>query len=124
MIRREPTMIPMSDSDVQDVRDLVATQTVENERKQQIMNQMRIMAERPLTDEEIPILMQVARQEKDRLERERRLGIDPGTSAGQTDVSISAHPQLGPIAADRGRMTAMNIHLRMPANNTPSQPGS
>lgn len=105
MIRREPTMIPMSDSDVQDVRDLVATQTAEYDRKQQIMNQMKIMAERPLTDEELPILMRVARQEKDRLERERRLGIEPGTSAGQTDVSISAHPQPGPSITDRGRIT-------------------
>lgn len=106
MIRREPTMIPMSDSDVQDVRDLVAIQTAEYERKQQLMNQMKIMAERPLTDEEVPILMHVARHEKDRLERERRLGMEP---AGQTtDASISAHPQPGPSAIDRGRGTGMS----------------
>jgi hypothetical protein len=111
MIRREPTMIPMSDSDVQDVRDLVTTQTAEYERKQHIMNQMKIMAERPLADE-LPILMQIARQEKERLEREMRLGMEPGTSAGQTlgtDVSISAHPQPGPSAMDRGRLTCRSI---------------
>jgi len=130
MIRREPTMIPMSDSDVQDVRDLVATQTADYARKQQLMNQMKIMAERPLTDEEVPILMHVARQEKDRLERERRLGMEPGTSTGQTigtDASISAHPQPGPSAADRARITAMNLHARMGTSygiNTPSPPGS
>jgi hypothetical protein len=105
-------MIPMSDSDVQDVRDLVAIQTAEYERKQQLMNQMKIMAERPLTDEELPILMHVARLEKDRLERERRLGMEPGTSASQTlgtDVSISAHPQPEPSATDRGRITGRFI---------------
>ena len=113
MIRREPTMIPMSDSDVQDVRDLVATQTADYERKQQIMNQMKIMAERPLADE-LPILMQIARQEKEKLEREMRLGMEPGTSAGQKlgtdrDVSISAHPQPGPSVMDRGRTTCRSI---------------
>ncbi|KIM91922.1 hypothetical protein PILCRDRAFT_809914 [Piloderma croceum F 1598] len=129
MIRREPTMIPMSDSDVQDVRDLVATQTAEYERKQQIMNQMKIMAERPLADE-LPILMQIARQEKEREMREMRLGMEPETSAGQTlgtDVSISAHPQPGPSAMDRGRLTSMNIHSRMATaygNSTPSPPAS
>jgi len=126
MIRREPTMIPMSDSDVQDVRDLVAAQKAEYDRKQQLMNQMKIMAERPLTDEEVPILMHVARQEKDRLERERRLGMEPGTSAGQTlgtDASISAHPQPGPSATHRGRMTAMNLHPSGHSINTPSPPG-
>jgi hypothetical protein len=97
-------MIPMSDSDVQDVRDLVATQSADYERKQQILNQMRIMAERPLTDEEFPILLQAARQEKDRLEREIRLGIETGTISKRThgaDGSISAHPQPGPSAVDR-----------------------
>jgi hypothetical protein len=105
MIRREPTMIPMSAADVQDVRDLVAAQTAEYDRKQLLMNHMKIMAQQPLTDEEVPILMHAARQEKDRLERERRLGMEPGTSAGQTDASISAHPQPGPGATDRGRIT-------------------
>lgn len=112
MIRREPTMIPMSDSDVQDVRDLVATQTADYERKQQLMNQMKIMAERPLTDDEIPMLLQVARQEKDRLEREIRLGMEAGTSSGRTlgtDSSISAHPQPGPTAPDRGHATGRYI---------------
>jgi hypothetical protein len=105
-------MIPMSDADVQDVRDLVATQIAEHDRKQQLMNQMKTLAERPMTDEEVPILMHVARQEKDRLERDRRLGIEPGTSGGHIlggDTSISARPQPGLSAPDRIREFGTSI---------------
>jgi len=104
-------MIPMSDSDVQDVRDVVATQTAEYERKQQLLHQMKILTERPMADEEVPILMHVARQEKDRLERERRLGIEP---VGQThvgiDSSVSAHSQPGPsVTVTDRRMNVLNF---------------
>ena len=106
-------MIPMSEADVQDVRALVATQTAEHDRKQQLMNQMKTLAERPMTDEEVPILMHVARQEKDRLERDRRLGIEPGTSGGGHilggDASISARPQPGLSAPDRIREFGTSI---------------
>jgi len=89
-------MIPMSDSDVQDVRDLVPQYT-----DMQLFNHMKAMAERPLTDDEVPLLLQAARQEKDRLERERRLGLEPGQTLG-TDGSISAHPHPGPSANNAG----------------------
>jgi len=116
-------MIPMSDADVQDVRDLVATQTAEHDRKQQLMNQMKTLAERPMTDEEVPILMHVARQEKDRLERDRRLGIEPGTSGGHIlggDASISARPQPGLSAPDRIREFGQHVGYR----TSPSPPVS
>lgn len=82
MIRREPTMIPMSDSDVQDVRDLVAGQMADYEKTQQILNKMKAMAERPPGDEDVPAFL----QQKDRSEKDKRLGIQPGTSA-----SVSAN---------------------------------
>lgn len=96
MIRREPTMIPMSDSDVQDVRDLVAGQILEYEKVQQMMKQMKRMAERPLADEEVPMLMHVAQRHTERLERERRLGIQPsgGKTLG-TEASASANNASG-----------------------------
>jgi hypothetical protein len=89
-------MIPMSDSDVQDVRDLVATQAAEYATNLQVLARVGL-SRQPLTDEEVPILLQAARQEKDRIERERRLGLEPGQVLG-TDASISAHPQPGPRA--------------------------
>jgi len=90
-------MIPMSDADVQDVRDLVAAQSADRYTNSQLINHMKSMAKRPLTDDEVPILLQAAREEKDRLERERRLGLVPSQTLG-TDASISAHPQPGPSA--------------------------
>jgi hypothetical protein len=103
MIRREPTMIPMSDSDVQDVRDLVTSQNTD----MQLLNHTKIMAERPLTDDDVPLLLQAALQEKNRLERERRLGLEPGQTFG-TDASISAHPHPhpGPSASNPGGKSA------------------
>lgn len=72
MIRRNPTLIPMSDSDVQDVRDMVAKQRVEDANLQRGLLKLRQASERTLSDDEIQMVMQMkdAHQEK-----ERRLGI-------------------------------------------------
>lgn len=85
MIRREPTMIPMSDSDVQDVRELVAEQVAVTQNMLKDM-MTRMENANSSTDEELPALMQAAQKEKDRVERERRLGMQTGTNA-----SISAN---------------------------------
>lgn len=70
-------MIAMSDSDVQDVRDLVAAQK-ESQRNHLLMTQMKLM-----TEGEPPI--QVSQKEKARQEMERRLGIEPGTSTSASN---------------------------------------
>lgn len=87
-------MIPMSDSDVQDVRDLVADM--------QLLTHMKDIAERPVTEDELRLLLQAARQDRDRLERDRRLGLEPRQPATVTDASISAHPHPGPSANNAG----------------------
>ena len=82
MIRREPTMIPMSDADVQDVRDLVATQTAEAQRNHRLIAQLKTVAAESTPQKD---------QDKDRLERERRLGI-PSRATVQTTASSQAAP--------------------------------
>ncbi|KAF9482156.1 hypothetical protein BDN70DRAFT_875454 [Pholiota conissans] len=57
MIRREPTLIPMTDVDVQDVRDLVAQQKAEGQRHQALMVKLKRLSENPaLSEEEKEIL--------------------------------------------------------------------
>lgn len=82
-------MIPMSDSDVQDVRELVAEQVAV---AQGVLKDMMTRMENAnsLTDEGLPALMQAAQKEKDRVERERRLGMQAGEAHG-TNASISAN---------------------------------
>ncbi|KAF7977733.1 hypothetical protein HWV62_2804 [Athelia sp. TMB] len=82
MIRREPTMIPMSDADVQDVRDLVATQTAEAQRNHRLIAQLKTVAAESTPQKD---------QDKDRLERDRRLGI-PARATVQTTASSQAAP--------------------------------
>jgi hypothetical protein len=91
MIRRNPTLIPMSDLDVQDVRDLVAKQKEEVLATQKTMQIMKRVAERPLDQGDVQMFLQLkdfvtARKEKEK-EREVRLGLQPGPSG-----SASAPP--------------------------------
>jgi hypothetical protein len=77
MIRRTPTLIPLNDSDVEDVRNMVAKQKADGERKQRAMARMKEVAERPLEAGDARVL----RQLKDIVqERNARLGIQKGAS--------------------------------------------
>ncbi|KIK27946.1 hypothetical protein PISMIDRAFT_146870 [Pisolithus microcarpus 441] len=98
MLRRPPTMIPMSDSDVQEIRDLVAEQKALHEQKQKTLLQMKKIAERPFTTNDpqaVAFLRMMSEREKTRErekeERNKRLGISPGQSqaGGQGSSSLS-----------------------------------
>ena len=80
-------MIPMSDSDVQDVRELVAEQVAVT---QGMLKMTRMENGNSSTEEQLPALVQAAQLEKGRIERERRLGIQTGAGHG-TNASISAN---------------------------------
>lgn len=57
MIRRNPTLIPMTDLDVQDVRNLVAKQKADSQRHQLLMVKLKRLSENPaLSEEEKDIL--------------------------------------------------------------------
>ena len=81
MIRRNPTMIPMNDTDVQDVRQLVARQKADGERKQRAMLKMKEMAERPTNKED----EQVFKSLKEMIaERNARLGVQDGAGSSSS----------------------------------------
>lgn len=90
-------MIPMSDSDVQEIRELVAEQKTLYEQKQKTLLQMKKVAERPFTIDDpqaVAFLRMMSEREKTRErekdERNKRLGIPPGQSqAGGQDSSSS-----------------------------------
>ncbi|KAJ6625452.1 hypothetical protein B0H10DRAFT_2211784 [Mycena sp. CBHHK59/15] len=74
MIRRNPTLISMSDLDVQDVRDAIAKQKADSA----LMLKMKRMAENPAIDKED---MEMLDQLKARYgDKEKRLGLVPDTS--------------------------------------------
>ncbi|KAJ7287832.1 hypothetical protein C8J57DRAFT_1048406 [Mycena rebaudengoi] len=72
MIRRTPTLISMSDLDVQDVRDVVAKQRADNT----LMLKMKRMAENPsMEKEDMEMLEQLKARYSD---KEKRLGMTQG----------------------------------------------
>ncbi|KAF4621046.1 hypothetical protein D9613_000424 [Agrocybe pediades] len=79
MIRRNPTLIPLSDSDVQDVRDMVAKQKADMLSRQQLVVKMRRLAENPnMTKDDFDMLDQLG--EFLRSDKNKRLGLEPESS--------------------------------------------
>ncbi|KIJ67980.1 hypothetical protein HYDPIDRAFT_107538 [Hydnomerulius pinastri MD-312] len=74
-------MISMSDSDVQDIRELVAQQKAQYDQKQKTLLQMKKISERPFTEDNpaaMAFLKQMSDRAREREERNKRLGIPPG----------------------------------------------
>lgn len=82
-------MIPMSDNDVQDVRDMVAKQRADDEQKKRAMLKMKDVAERPWKDEDVGLLLQLKDVVSVREEREKRLGMLAGQSASAAGMCSS-----------------------------------
>lgn len=82
MIRRNPTLIPMTDSDVQDVREMVAQQKEEEQKQQALVAQIKKLAEDTelsSEDSEMQEELKAAHAKHDaKAEQRRRLGLDPG----------------------------------------------
>jgi len=93
MIRRNPTLIPMSDLDVQDVRDLVARQKADTHTQHKAMAKMKRMAEKPLDEEDIQLFAQlkdVVTGLKALREKEARLGVVAAQSQSQAGAGPSS----------------------------------
>jgi len=74
MIRRNPTLIPMNDLDVQDIRDMVAKQKAD----QQLMQKMKRLVESPeILKEDFDLMAELRGSIKDKV---RRMGLDAGTT--------------------------------------------
>jgi hypothetical protein len=54
MIRRNPTLVPMSDFDVQDIRDLVAFQKAEHTAKTRALALVKKALDKPQADDGRP----------------------------------------------------------------------
>ncbi|KAF8973113.1 hypothetical protein BDZ97DRAFT_653973 [Flammula alnicola] len=81
MIRRNPTLIPMTDLDVQDVRDMVAKQKAELQNHQQLMVKMKRLADNPnMTKEDMEMFEQMKASIAARNEKAKRLGLDAESS--------------------------------------------
>jgi len=82
MIRRPPTMIPMTDLDVQDVRDMVAKQKQEAQKSHSLMLKLKRMSENPnMTEEDKQMFMDIKSglsAFKD--SKAKRLGLEPESS--------------------------------------------
>ncbi|KAF8628906.1 hypothetical protein AX15_003687 [Amanita polypyramis BW_CC] len=78
MIRRSPTLIQMSDLDVQDIRDMVAQQREDA----QALAEVRRAAENPPAEKmETDLLEKYKAAEAKQQERNRRLGLELGSSS-------------------------------------------
>ncbi|KAF8557475.1 hypothetical protein OG21DRAFT_1505210 [Imleria badia] len=83
MIRRPPTMIPMTDADVQDIRALVARHKAANDVHQKALSKLKTLPESPdpiVVPEATTaaLVRQLADRARERDERQRRMGIPPG----------------------------------------------
>ncbi|KAL0578749.1 hypothetical protein V5O48_003247 [Marasmius crinis-equi] len=73
MIRRPPTLIPMTDSDVQDVRDIAARQKAELAHNKDMAEKMKKLADNPEMQKEDYLMIEQLKQAKQK-EKEKRLG--------------------------------------------------
>ncbi|KAF8124943.1 hypothetical protein EV363DRAFT_1270764 [Boletus edulis] len=85
MIRRPPTMISMTDADIQDVRDLVAQQKAAHETRQKVLLKMKKLSDASDPVAEDSTTATLFRQLTDKVreydERHKRMGIPPGKSS-------------------------------------------
>ncbi|KAF8070619.1 hypothetical protein FPV67DRAFT_1756719 [Lyophyllum atratum] len=78
MIRRTPTLIPMGDFDVQDVRDMLAKQKADQAQHLQLIAKMKRIAQNPNMEKEDYEVMEQLKAAAARQDRARRLGLQPG----------------------------------------------
>ncbi|TFK44385.1 hypothetical protein BDQ12DRAFT_672887 [Crucibulum laeve] len=82
MIRRTPTLVPMSDLDVQDIRDMIAKQKASALSHQQLVVKMKRLAENPnMEQEDIDMLAQISKRHQEDKEKARRIGLPDAESS-------------------------------------------
>lgn len=80
MIRRTPTLIPMGDFDVQDVRDMLAKQKAEQAQHLQLMAKIKRIAQNPNMEKEDYEVMEQLKAVAARQQKVMRLGLQPESS--------------------------------------------
>jgi|ERR1700722_17708431 len=97
MIRRSPTLIPMTDVDVQDVRDLVAKQRADTQAHHKAMARMKRLAEKQVDEEDVQWFAQL----KD---------VVSGIKASREREARLAKAQPGPSTAIAGGTVLNDLH--------------
>ncbi|KAF8639496.1 hypothetical protein AX17_001401 [Amanita inopinata Kibby_2008] len=100
MIRRSPTLIQISDLDVQDIRDIVAQQRTDAALHRQALADAGHATENPsLTKVDMDMLERYKAAEAKQQEKNRRLGLEPGTPLFLINVSSYVSPTAGPSSS-------------------------
>ncbi|KAF9529190.1 hypothetical protein CPB83DRAFT_852829 [Crepidotus variabilis] len=94
MIRREPTLIQMTDLDVQDVRDMVAKQKAEINSHQALITKMKRLADNPNMTSEDQDMYEQLKEALNEKTKAKRLGLDTGSELHLSNLSpsITIHP--------------------------------
>ncbi|KAF5393238.1 hypothetical protein D9757_000746 [Collybiopsis confluens] len=84
MIRRNPTLLPMNDNDVQSIRDIVDREKVDPTGEQKLAAKMQRMADNPsLTAEDYQMLENMKKwKEREELERNMKPAETSGSATG------------------------------------------
>jgi hypothetical protein len=83
MIRRTPTLIPLSDLEIQDIRDMYNKQKAEREKQEELLRKIKMFTQNPELLKEDPQMLEylnknlVAKQkDKKQEDKAKRLGLD------------------------------------------------
>jgi len=83
MIRRNPTLIPLSDLEIQDVRDMYNEQKMEREKQEELLRKVKMFSQNPELLKEDPQMldnltkgMAVTLKDKKQEDKAKRLGLD------------------------------------------------
>lgn len=83
MIRRNPTLIPLSDLEIQDVRDMYNKQKMEREKQEELLRKVKMVSQNPELLKEDPQMldnltkgMAVTLKDKKQEDKAKRLGLD------------------------------------------------
>lgn len=83
MIRRNPTLIPLSDLEIQDVRDIYNEQKMEREKQEELLRKVKMVSQNPELLKEDPQMldsltkgMAVTLKDKKQEDKAKRLGLD------------------------------------------------
>ncbi|KAF5351965.1 hypothetical protein D9756_007567 [Leucocoprinus leucothites] len=88
MIRRNPTLIPLSDLEIQDVRDAYNKQKTEREKQEELLRKIKMFSQNPELLKEDPQMLEylnktMAAKQKDKKQEDKakRLGLDDAESS-------------------------------------------
>ncbi|KAJ3567590.1 hypothetical protein NP233_g6279 [Leucocoprinus birnbaumii] len=87
MIRRDPTLIPLSDLEIQDVRDMYRKQRADREKHEELLRKIKMFSQNPELLKDDPQMIEylnksfaTKQKEKKQEDKVKRLGLDEDSS--------------------------------------------